>query len=323
MKRVMKLMLSWLILVHGGVNAQEASTERHDGDGERLKVLACQVALEGAGFSAGLLDGVLGQKTETAVRAFQQVARQNVTGKLDEPTLSALNVLPERSIAAYTITAEDEHQVSYCPADWLERSQRERLLYPSLANMLAEKFHTSERCLAWLNPSVDLSRLKAGDSIVAPAPRDRGVAKAPATIEIDLERKLVLLFDAGSSLQGLLHCSVAKDLSAVERGESSVGTVVEEPGYTFDPKKWPEVKDVDRKLSIPPGPRSPVGLRWIGLDRPGVGIHGTPEPQNIGKTGSHGCFRLTNWDVVYLASVVKVGTKVRIVDRSSWGQSPF
>jgi lipoprotein-anchoring transpeptidase ErfK/SrfK len=95
-----------------------------------------------------------------------------------------------------------------------------------------------------------------------------------------------------------------------------VKTVVADPTYTFDPKMWPEVKDVKRRLLIPPGPRCPVGVRWIGLELPGVGLHGAPEPENIGKTGSHGCFRLTNWDAVYLSAAVSVDMPVRILDAS-------
>jgi lipoprotein-anchoring transpeptidase ErfK/SrfK len=109
---------------------------------------------------------------------------------------------------------------------------------------------------------------------------------------------------------------VPSDLAAAVRGDLAVSTVVADPGYTFDPRKWPEVIGVDRKLAIPPGPRSPVGTRWIGLDRAGVGIHGVPEPGNIGKTGSHGCFRLTNWDAAWLAAVASPGMPVRICDRS-------
>jgi hypothetical protein len=182
---------------------------------------------------------------------------------------------------------------------------------------LAEKFHTSERCLSFLNPDMDLGSLKAGDTIRVPALRKRLSLGAVESIEIDLTRQLVLILGASFRVEGLFHCSVAKDLSLAARGEFSVSTVVKDPNYTFDPAKWPEVKGVERKLFIPPGPRCPVGLRWIGLDVPGVGLHGTADPENIGKTGSHGCFRFTNWDAVYLATLVNVGTKVRVVDRSA------
>jgi lipoprotein-anchoring transpeptidase ErfK/SrfK len=93
-------------------------------------------------------------------------------------------------------------------------------------------------------------------------------------------------------------------------GDLSVKVVVTDPDYTFNPASWPEVTNVTRKLRIAPGPRNPVGVAWIGLDKPGYGLHGTVRPQDIGKTGSHGCFRLANWDAARLARAVSIGTPV-------------
>jgi lipoprotein-anchoring transpeptidase ErfK/SrfK len=283
----------------------------------RKEMLAWQIALERKGFSPGLVDGIVGPKTVLATRAFQTSCDLPVTGEIDPLTAKTLEVDTLTAVESYPIKAEDLALVGYCPPDWLERSRRSRLLYPTIANCLAEKFHTSERCLAWLNPKVDLALLEAGETLQVPGIRAREPLYTPARIEIDLERKLVLLLDEVGNAIGLLHCSVAKDLSRVRRGDTVVSTLVENPHYTFDPKMWPEVKNVKRKLVIPDGPRSPVGIRWIGLDLPGVGIHGTPEPEHIGKTGSHGCFRLTNWDAIHLASQVSIGTPVGIVDASS------
>jgi len=282
----------------------------------REETIAWQAALEGKGFSPGLLDGRLGPKTLVATRAFQESRGLPVSGQLDEITAQALGVSQVDPVTSYTVASQDQKDVGYCPTDWIERSQQPRLLYPTLSSCLAEKFHTSERCLSFLNPEKDLASLKIGDTIRVPTLRQRSPLGAIEGIEIDLTRKLVLIFGGSFRLQGLLHCSVARDLSIVARGEFSVSTVVMDPNYTFDPAKWPEVKGVERKLFIPPGPRCPVGLRWIGLDVPGVGLHGTADPENIGKTGSHGCFRFTNWDAVYLAAMVSVGTKVRVVERS-------
>jgi lipoprotein-anchoring transpeptidase ErfK/SrfK len=63
---------------------------------------------------------------------------------------------------------------------------------------------------------------------------------------------------------------------------------------------------------IPPGPNNPVGTAWIGLNKQGYGIHGTPHPEEVGRTESHGCFRLSNWDAEYLSQLVAVGTPVNI-----------
>jgi hypothetical protein len=130
-------------------------------------------------------------------------------------------------------------------------------------------------------------------------------------MEIDLSEKIVRVLDRERKLIGLFHCSIAKDREKLPSGSASVVVITENPKYTFDPKMWPEVKGVDRKLLIPPGPRNPVGRCWIGLSLPGYGIHGSPNPEMIGKTGSHGCFRLTNWDALRLAGMIRVGTRVR------------
>ncbi len=292
--------------------------------------LAVQIALEGEGFSPGLLDGVPGPKTRLALAAFQSAARLAATGEADTATWDRLRPDPERALSSYSVSAADLTEVDPPPRDWLERSRRRRLLYPSLANLIAERAHTSERFLAAANPNTDFAALRPGDTVCVPAtPATRRSNGLVQRIEIDLERKVILLFrDGPGALQpaGLLFCSIAADPARSPVGQTRVMSVAAEPVYTFDPAMWPEVRGIDRKLQIPPGPRSPVGLRWIGLDVKGVGIHGAPEPENIGKTGSHGCFRLTNWDAIWLADLVREGTPVRIVRKTSesswrWGES--
>jgi lipoprotein-anchoring transpeptidase ErfK/SrfK len=108
----------------------------------------------------------------------------------------------------------------------------------------------------------------------------------------------------------IFHCSIAQAVEKRPVGDLSVKVVVTDPDYTFNPASWPEVTNVTRKLRIAPGPRNPVGVAWIGLDKPGYGLHGTVRPQDIGKTGSHGCFRLANWDAARLARAVSIGTPV-------------
>jgi lipoprotein-anchoring transpeptidase ErfK/SrfK len=64
--------------------------------------------------------------------------------------------------------------------------------------------------------------------------------------------------------------------------------------------------------NIPPGPNNPVGVLWMGLNKPGIGIHGTNNPETIGRAGSHGCIRTANWDAARLKDLVSPGTKVTI-----------
>ena len=64
---------------------------------------------------------------------------------------------------------------------------------------------------------------------------------------------------------------------------------------------------------VPPGPSNPLGTRWMGLNAPGVGIHGTDEPGSIGYSASHGCIRMQVPDAEWLFDHVDVGTTVYIV----------
>ena len=295
------LVLALALVPAAGLGGQEAPLR------ERL---AWQIPLERLGYSPGLIDGRIGPKTALATWEFQRVRGLPRTGRLDEATARALGVAPDLAIGTCTLEESDLKQTGPAPTDWLERSKLQRLAYPSLEELVAETFHCSRRLLAELNPGLDLARLKPGDRLRVPAVPEDLPAPRGARVDINLADKAIRVVSADGKLVGLFHCSIAADKAHLPSGEATVALIVENPNYTFDPKKWPEVKDVHKKLVIPPGPRNPVGVRWIGLSLPGYGIHGTPWPELIGKTGSHGCFRLTNWDAVRLARMIRVGTPV-------------
>jgi lipoprotein-anchoring transpeptidase ErfK/SrfK len=93
-------------------------------------------------------------------------------------------------------------------------------------------------------------------------------------------------------------------------GEWKVNGVSIKPPFNYNPELFWDADPTHSKAKIPPGPNNPVGLVWIDLSKEHYGIHGTPEPTTIGKTESHGCVRLTNWDAVKLAGMVGPGTRV-------------
>ncbi len=309
-----------LLLTSSGSRAQEYYTPPIPA--AVAETVAIQIALEHQGYSPGLIDGIIGSKTRIALAALQSASDLPVTGEMNDATREILEPDSGKAFAPVRISTEDLAEVDPPPRDWLGRSRKRRLLYPSLANLVAERTHTTERFLASLNPYLDLALLRPGDVLLAPAVKEsRHFPGLLTRMEIDLERKMILLFgENGSRPAGILFCSTAANPAHASVGKTQVATVVADPTYTFDPKMWPEVQSIKKRLLIPPGPRSPVGLRWIGLDFKGVGIHGAPEPEKIGKTGSHGCIRLTNWDAIWLASLVRLGTPVRIV-RSTWESS--
>jgi len=288
------------------------------GDSEQSlrRNVAWQVALDNIGLSPGLIDGRPGPKTRLATRAFQRVRGLSMTGKLDAATAKALGIDPDNVFGRYTILTSDLAEIGPAPKSWLARSKLKRLGHQSLLDVLTEKFHCTRQLLATLNRRTDMNHLKAGNKVVVPIVSERKSWPRADYIEVNLAEKVIRVIDRDRQLAALFHCSIAASKSKLPNRNAKVTKVAKNPMYTFDPKMWPKVKEkITSKLDIPPGPRNPVGRFWIGLSLPGYGIHGTPNPELIGKTGSHGCIRLTNWDAIRLGKMVRIGTEVRFVNK--------
>jgi lipoprotein-anchoring transpeptidase ErfK/SrfK len=132
---------------------------------------------------------------------------------------------------------------------------------------------------------------------------------------VRLGEKMLDAFDRNTNLLAHFPCSIARQVEKRPVGRLEVETIALNPNYKFSPEIFPEseeARQLKRPLMIPQGPNNPVGTAWIGLNRPGYGIHGTPRPEEVGRTESHGCFRLANWNAEYLAQLVEIGTPVII-----------
>jgi lipoprotein-anchoring transpeptidase ErfK/SrfK len=277
--------------------------------------LAWQIALEAVGFSPGIIDGAIGPKTRLATREFQRVRGLPQTGELDATTAQALQVDPDKVLQPSRIEPVHLREIGPAPTSWLERSKLSRLGHRDLEEVLAEQYHCSRGLLRRLNPGLAINTLKVGDAIVTPQVTAPGKSGPASVIEINLSEKTIRVIDRDRRLIGLFHCSIAASRANRPTGQAHITRIVPNPEYTFRPKMWPEVTEkIDRALRIPPGPRNPVGRCWIALSLPGYGIHGTPNPELIGKTGSHGCFRMTNWDALRLSKMARIGTDVRFVE---------
>lgn len=307
--RTRTLVFLWMVTLSApSVWANETGTELQ-------RQLAWQVALEALDFSPGIIDGVIGPKTQLATREFQRVRGLPQTGQLDASTTKALGVDPKTVLEQHRIKSSHLNEIGPAPTSWLARSKLGRLGHRDLEEVLAEQFHCTRGLLRRLNPSVTINTLKVGDTIIAPRVIKAAVPSRVPVIEINLSDKTIRVIDRNQRLTGLFHCSVAASRAKRPTGQAHITRIVPNPEYTFRPKMWPEVTEkIDRALRIPPGPRNPVGRCWIALSLPGYGIHGTPNPELIGKTGSHGCFRMTNWDALRLSRMVRIDTKVRFVE---------
>jgi lipoprotein-anchoring transpeptidase ErfK/SrfK len=277
--------------------------------------LAAQVELHRRGFSCGSLDGVRGAQTATALRAWQKNEGLRETGDLDRATKEAL-LLTAPVLQDYVITSEDLAAVHPVPDTWLGKSELEALRHGTVLELLSERFRANPKLLVRLNPEVNWDDLLPGTAIVVPAADPAPPAGRVDRIHIYLAEKVLQAVDETGRV--LLHCpvSIARDVEKRPVGELHVTVVIPDPNYTFDPATFPESEEgrtLGRRLIIAPGPNNPVGVAWIGLDRTGYGIHGTPDPEKVGRTESHGCFRLANWDARLLLRLAWVGLPV-VVD---------
>jgi lipoprotein-anchoring transpeptidase ErfK/SrfK len=277
-------------------------------------VFEAQLALVQQGISPGSLDGVSGSQTRAALAAFQQKAQLPATGALDEATKNHL-LLTNSPYTTYTVTSNDLARLQPLATTWLGKSQQTVLDYETILELVAEKSFSHPDFIRRLNPSVSWTNVAAGTVVRVPDAVYPEVHDKAAFVVIHLSAKSLEAFDENTNLLVHFPCSIARLVEKRPVGELHVQVVAPNPNYTFDPDVFPEsaeAKQLNRKLILPPGPNNPVGVAWIGLDLPGYGMHGTPNPEQVGRTESHGCFRLANWNAEYLLRLVEVGTPVYV-----------
>ena len=134
-----------------------------------------------------------------------------------------------------------------------------------------------------------------------------------AKIVVDKRNHAVFAFGPDNRLLAFFPASIGSAEKPAPSGEFAVRAVAYDPDYTYNPAYGFKEQKAQRPVKLAPGPNNPVGVVWIGLSAQGYGIHGTPDPDKVGKTQSHGCVRLTIWDVLALARLVKKGTPVAFV----------
>jgi lipoprotein-anchoring transpeptidase ErfK/SrfK len=279
-----------------------------------LDILEAQVALARRGISPGSIDAALGSQTREAISVFQQIKNLPQTGKLDSDTRDKLT-LDAPILTNYIVTINDLARLQPLGKTWLEKSQQSVLDYETELELVAEKSHSHPLLIQKLNPNVNWTNVNAGTifqipDVNYPEPPDKA-----AFVTIHLSEKFLEAFDDQTNLLVHFPCSIAAKVEKRPVGELHVVVVAPDPNYTLDPELFPEspeAKTLDHKIILPPGPNNPVGVAWIGLDKTGYGIHGSPNPEQIGRTESHGCFRLANWDAEYLLKLAWVGMPVDV-----------
>lgn len=277
------------------------------------EITALQVFLDREGISPGVIDGKMGQNVLKAIDAWQQKTGETLDPNNVDDILERLRLSGGLAIMTYTITPGDAAGpfVAAIPEDYAHKAMLPALSYTSTVEMLAERFHMDENYLRTLNPGVDFTIPGTIIKVVDTGPPQTG---AVAKIIADKGRKQVFAYDAEGGLIAAYPASIGSADTPSPSGTVTVERIALNPGYTYNPKINFQQGSNDKVLNIPPGPNGPVGTVWLALSKPTYGIHGTPEPSKIGRTQSHGCIRLTNWDATELAKMVKPGVTVEFID---------
>jgi lipoprotein-anchoring transpeptidase ErfK/SrfK len=291
-------------------------------------VMQLQVVLDRQGFSPGVIDGREGMSLTAALRGFQRARGLTDTGHVDEPTRAALAQW-DRIPSTRTVTIDADFAAGPfngpIPRRPEDQARLSALGYADLGEKLAERYHTTPDTLRSLNPGF---APRVGAQVIVPnvaggpvenAPDDRGWRATLASlgvagdqpraarVVVDKSDKLLTAYDADDHLIAQFPVTIGSTHDPLPLGRWEIRGVDHNPPFHYNPALFWDRDASDPRLTLPPGPNSPVGVVWIDLSREHYGIHGTPEPQTIGRTESHGCIRLTNWDAARLAQMVRAG----------------
>jgi lipoprotein-anchoring transpeptidase ErfK/SrfK len=289
--------------------------------------LQLQVTLDRAGFSPGVIDGRLGMNTRKALDLYQQHGGQTATDA--GPPLTTYTIGADAGLGPF---------VPDIPKDLVEQAKLQRLGYRSALEAIAERYHSTPQLLQRLNPNATFvegeeihvpnveplvmpettkpepqSPKPAGTSGragTAEAPKPSPPAKPDVVITVSKGSSALTVKDADGKVIFYAPVTTGSEHDPLPIGEWNVKGVQMNPTFNYNPDLFWDADPSHTKAKIPPGPNNPVGLVWIDLSKEHYGIHGSPEPSAIGRTESHGCVRLTNWDALKLAGMVKPGTRV-------------
>jgi lipoprotein-anchoring transpeptidase ErfK/SrfK len=296
-----------------------------------LKLMQVQVILDHLGFSPGVIDGKAGSGLRLALSGFQTAKGLPVTGDLDPATVRMLQQYHAvRALRTVTLSPADlaGPYVGTLPKREDDRATLPSLGYANPLEMLAERYHTTPATLTALNPRG--MRLIAGSVLHVPD-TTTWTRDYPASLPVSYKQTLAGLnvgssqpraakvlvsnaarsmsvYDAAGKLLAQFPVTTGSQHDPLPIGEWKIVGAAYNPEYHFNPKLFWDAKRGDKAATLQPGPKGPVGIVWLSINKPHYGIHGTPQPQNIGRTESHGCIRLTNWDAGRLSLMVAPGT---------------
>ena len=301
----------------------ESGVARAEPVSEREVITRLQIFLDQRSFGPGKIDGRWGEFVAKALQRYQRANGENPTGQIDPGLQEHLQrIFP--IYTTYQLTDDDFKRVGNIPYKPAEEAKVKAMLYRSITEFIAERYHSGENFITKLNKDKNLETLKPGDTVRVPnvppfqIEELREVGSLPVRpeftkrlIKIDTRYRMLDIIE-GDKLIGSYPITPGSKKLPAPIGTWKIVGIATMPWFRWDEAMLNHGERSENFYNIPPGPRNPVGIAWIGLSKRGIGIHGTNNPDTIGRSGSHGCIRLANWDAARVINQVTEGMTVQI-----------
>ncbi|WP_227429620.1 L,D-transpeptidase family protein [Psychrobacter sp. I-STPA6b] len=257
--------------------------------------------------SPGPIDGGWGMNSKKALSNFQAMHGLQQTGRMNAETWEALtkNIdMNQPVLVEYTLTQDDINTpFATTPTGAEAKSRMKGLYYQNIIEMLGERFHMDVRYLEKLNKGKSFTAGETITVINVGEPLKERITRVVA----DKDAKTLYAYN-GNKLVATYPTTVGSSSTPSPHGTYRIVNKVKMPWY-----KATVGSDADKKVyMLPPGPNNPVGVVWMGLSKPSYGLHGSPRPEGISRQASHGCIRLTNWDVLEVYANINNGATVEL-----------
>lgn len=278
-----------------------------------------QIFLDNNDFGPGKIDGQMGEFFRKALLAYKRAHLMPLRGTVDQ---WLLDQVPE-TYTTFTVPPEAENFIGPTASKPSEQAQLKGLKYGSLLELVAERFHSAEDFLRKLNRGMNLDQLKTGDTVKVPnvlpfkiEDLHEGFAQpnpnfANRKVYVDTKERFLLIYD-NDQLVAEFPITPGSTTLPAPIGVWKILGIATLPVFRHDEGILNFGVKSDTAFNLPPGPNNPVGILWMGLNKPHVGIHGTNQPETIGRAASHGCIRTANWDAARVKELVTVGNMVSI-----------
>jgi len=278
-----------------------------------------QIFLDNADFGPGKIDGKMGEFFRKALISYKHAHAMPKTGAVDQWLLDQVPIV----YTTYTIKGDDLAFVGTIPTEHVDQAMLKYLPYTSMLEFVAERFHSSEDYIKKLNPGIKPDALKPGDNLKVPnvlpfeienvVEKKLPVNKAFAArkIYVDTKEHLLEVFE-NDQLVSEFPITPGSTALPAPVGTWRIVGIVTLPWFRYDEGMLEHGVRTENFFNLPPGPNNLVGVLWMGLNKTGIGIHGTNNPETIGRAASHGCIRLANWDAFRVKELVSEGNTVII-----------